>query len=255
MILVLAGTSEGRKTASSLTMAGFKTLATTVSEYGAQLLRESGVQNVLAGPLERERLSYMLGENNIRAVVDATHPYAVNITRMTMEICVKMKIPYIRLERPACEVPSDPLVIKAPDLDKALDGALSIGKVLFSTLGSKNLARVVQRAASEGVRVIARVLPDPEVLAECRNMGLKPDQIIAAQGPFSRALNRELFRAYGATVIITKESGGSGGVDTKIFAALDLGIPVVVWMRPRLDYPVLVSSPEEAVQEVKRILI
>lgn len=253
MILVLAGTSEGRETASSLVQAGFKVLATTVSEYGAQLLRESGVEDVLVGPLEQERFSQLL-DKNITGVVDATHPYAVNITRMALEICGKKVLPYIRLERPASEIPQDPLVIKARDLEEALDKALAKGGVLFSTLGSRNLARVVQRAQREGVRVIARVLPDPEVLKQCRDMGLKPDQIVALKGPFSRTLNRELFRAYEATAVITKESGGSGGVDTKISAALDLGIPIIIWMRPRLEYPRLVETPEEAVEEVKRIM-
>jgi len=250
VILVLAGTSEGRMTATRLGAAGIPAVATAVTEYGADLLRDAGVEDVLVGPLERERLSSLLTGNNIRALVDATHPYAVNITEMALELCKEKGVHYIRLERPASQIPDHPLVAKAYGLDDAVDKALSVGGVLFSTIGSRNLLRIVNKAQKRETKLIARVLPDPKVLTECSRMGLRPNQIIAAQGPFSKRLNMEFFRFYGAGAVITKESGDSGGVDTKVAAALELGIHVVIWMRPCFDYPLLVSSPEEAVEKV-----
>ncbi len=254
MILVLAGTSEGRKVASGLVKTGIGVMATAVTEYGGDLLREAGVEKVLVGSLEYDRLSSLLEGDTIRAVVDATHPYAVNITSMALDLCREKNILYIRLERPASKIPQHPLIRKARGLDEALEKAIQPGAVLFSTLGSRNLASIISRAQAAGVKVVARVLPDPAVLTECRKLGLGPQQIVAAQGPFSRRLNKEFFRFYGATVILTKESGESGGVNTKISAALELGIPVVIWMRPRFDYPLLAGSPEEAIKQVKQFL-
>lgn len=252
MILVLAGTSEGRKTASMLLTAGYDVLATAVSDYGAQLLRESGVQNILVGPLDNNMLASILA-NRVRAVVDATHPYAVNITGMALELCYKRQVHYIRLERPSARIPEHPLIMVAPNLEKAMDIALVKNKVLFSTLGSRNLARLMVEARKKSAKLIARVLPEPEVIRECHDIGLLPGQIVAAQGPFSREFNREMFRAYGADMIITKESGCSGGVDTKILAALDLEIPVIIWARPDFSYPCKVESPEEVLWEIKKI--
>jgi precorrin-6A/cobalt-precorrin-6A reductase len=254
VILVLAGTGEGRILASGLVKAGIRVMATAVTEYGGTLLRDSGVEKVLVGSLEQDRLSSLLEGCSIRAVVDATHPYAVNITRMALNLCREKNVPYIRLERPASQIPQNPLIVKARGLEEALDKALLPGAVLFSTLGSKSLPRIIPRAQAAGVRVVARVLPDPAVLTECRKLGLGPQQIVAAQGPFNRRLNKEFFRFYGATVILTKESGESGGVNSKISAALELGIPVVLWMRPRFDYPLLAGSPEEAINQVKQFL-
>ena len=93
--------------------------------------------------------------------------------------------------------------------------------------------------------MIARVLPTAEVIGLCEDLGLAPDQIVALQGPFSAALNRELFLRYEAEVIITKNSGTLGGTDTKVQAAAELGLPLIVIDRPPLAYDCLCSTFEE----------
>ncbi|MCF8010826.1 MAG: precorrin-6A reductase [Clostridiales bacterium] len=253
MILVLAGTGEGRQAASALTSAGFKVTASTATEYGKKLLNDCSLTSILCGQLNEDQLSCLL-DKGFDAVIDATHPYAVNITRTLLELCSRKKVNYIRLERPAAEIPDHPLVRKAYDFNEAVELAIDEEKTLFSTLGSKNLPVIVEKAARRDVRVIARVLPDPEVLFRCRDMGLSPAQIIAVQGPFSRGLNRELFLSCGTGVVITKESGSAGGVENKINAAVDLEIPIVIWMRPCFEYPMKVNSPEEVVFQVNKII-
>ena len=68
------------------------------------------------------------------------------------------------------------------------------------------------------------------------------------QGSFSRDLNRALFESFGADVIVTKDSGKIGGVDSKIEAAQDLKIPVVMIDRPRIDYPNLTQNFDEVLK-------
>ena len=66
------------------------------------------------------------------------------------------------------------------------------------------------------------------------NLGLKQENIIAMQGTFSKNFNKALMEEYGISVIITKESGKTGGTQSKIEAALDLGIETVVVIRPEV---------------------
>ena len=94
-----------------------------------------------------------------------------------------------------------------------------------------------------GVKVVARVLPEPSVLASCTQLGLTPGEIIALQGPCSTELNQALYQQYKAEVVITKDSGSVGGIQEKVDAALHLGIPIVICQRPRLNYPLVVRPP------------
>ena len=68
------------------------------------------------------------------------------------------------------------------------------------------------------------------------------------QGPFSTELNIELFKHYNAEVIVSKDSGQIGGVDTKITAAEKLNLPVVLIDRPKINYDKVVSTFEEVLK-------
>jgi precorrin-6A/cobalt-precorrin-6A reductase len=81
-----------------------------------------------------------------------------------------------------------------------------------------------------------RVLPDHNVVKKCQELGLRPKDIIAMQGPFSKEMNRLMFKTFNASVVVIKESGRAGGTETKMSAALSLKIPVVVIKRPALSW-------------------
>ncbi|GAB6180937.1 precorrin-6A reductase [Desulfotomaculum defluvii] len=247
MILVLAGTLEGRKTAALLQTAGFKVLASTVTDYGSQLLLEQGVQQARTGALDRASLKELLGQG-VELLVDATHPFAAEVSMTSIGAAQEVGIPYVRLERPQTNLPVHPLVYACDDLNSSIKKALSLGRVIFSTLGSKNLPMLIAAAKETGVKVVARILPEPAVVANCLNLGLTPRDMIALQGPCSQELNMALYKQYQSEVIITKDSGNTGGVQEKIGAALELGIPIVIWQRPRLHYPLVLHSPAEVLQ-------
>lgn len=247
MILVLAGTLEGRKTAALLQKAGFTVLASTVTDYGSKLLSNQGVQQVRAGALDKASLEELLGQG-IELLVDATHPFAAEASKTAIGAAQEVGIPYVRLERPQTKLPAHPLVHACDDLNNSIKKALSLGKVIFSTLGSKNLPLLMAAAKEKGVRVVARVLPEPAVIANCLALGLIPRDIIALQGPCSQELNLAFYKQYQAEVVITKDSGNTGGVEEKLKAALQLGIPIVIWQRPLINYPLILHAPAEVLQ-------
>ncbi len=74
----------------------------------------------------------------------------------------------------------------------------------------------------------------------------KSKRIVAVQGPFSYDMNRIMFHDTKASVVVMKNSGLVGGADTKLQAAMDLGIHVIVIDRPRvkLECPVVSSNDE-----------
>ena len=231
MILVLAGTQDGREIAAGLREAGYEVIASVVSEYGRELVAQSGVP-VQAAAMDEHELQQFVVRSGIRLMIDATHPYAVNVSRNARQVAANLHIPCLRYERPDSALPIYAKLVLAPDMQRAAEMAVGLGKTVFLTTGSHSLPLFRAAAAGRDCRLIARVLPQPEVIADCIANGFSPADIIAAQGPFSQELNRELFRAYGADVMVTKNSGAIGGTDAKIAAAIELGLIIVVVQRP-----------------------
>ena len=231
MILVLAGTQDGREIAAGLREAGYEVIASVVSEYGRELVAQSGVP-VQAAAMDEQELQQFVVRSGIRLMIDATHPYAVNVSRNARQVAANLHIPCLRYERPDSALPIYAKLVLAPDMQRAAEMAVGLGKTVFLTTGSHSLPLFRAAAAGRDCRLIARVLPQPEVIADCIANGFSPADIIAAQGPFSQELNRELFRAYGADVMVTKNSGAIGGTDAKIAAAIELGLMIVVVQRP-----------------------
>ena len=258
MIFTAAGTQDGREIVRRLCAVGYDVAASVVSSYGQQLLaeqREQGGGHLLINdtPLDEEGLRAFFQEHGIRAFVDATHPYAVNVSHNAITACAEEGIPYIRFERDLTDISYEHVHL-VHSYEEAAERAARLGKNVFLTTGSRNLERFVKAEPLADCTLIARVLPTTEVIALCEGLGLTPAQIIAMQGPFSRELNRAMYEKYKADVIVTKNSGTIGGTDAKFQAAEDLELPVVVIDRPVLDYPHLAHSFEEVKQFVDSIM-
>ena len=244
MIFVIAGTEDGRELAGFLLNHGFEVIASVVSSYGKTLLsRYEGIK-VNDKKLDENELAEILLNGEVTALVDASHPYAVNVSQNAMKACHKANIPYIRYERKSLPLTYENIHHVA-DYESAAIKAAQLGRNVFLTTGSRNLKTFVESSALKDCNLIARILPTAEVLAECEKLGFNPKNIVAMQGPFSTELNVELFRHYNAEVIVSKDGGQIGGVDTKLIAAEKLNLPVVLIDRPKVRYDNVVSSFEE----------
>ncbi|WP_422445070.1 precorrin-6A reductase [Thermoanaerobacterium sp. DL9XJH110] len=246
MILVLAGTKEGRTIAESLSSMGFSVIASTVTKYGERLF-DKGV-HVQTGPLDTQAMKEFIEENGIKVVIDATHPFAKDASLNAIEACRSTKIKYIRYEREGIHRIYSSKIIHTKDFDEAAQKLEKFNRI-FLAIGSKNLDKFIKLKA-RGKKIIARVLPESGVLKRCEELGLLPKEIIAVQGPFSVEMNYYMFRDFRADVVVTKDSGAQGGVFEKLEAAERLDIPVVLIERPRVDYPVVVKDITALLKEM-----
>jgi len=247
MILLLAGTADGREIASRLNRAGHRLIACTATEYGGRLLSKSIAAEVISRRLDGKEMAELIHAKKIRLVIDATHPYAEEATANAIQACAITAAKYIRFQRPALSVPDSPLVHPVRGYPEAAAKAVALAeKSIFLATGLKTLSTFVTAARDAGKKVIARVTPDPEGLRRCLELGVEPGDIVAMQGPFSAHLNQQLLIHYRADVLVTKESGAAGGTDTKLEAALALAVPVVLITRP--------PAPEGAFEDIEKLL-
>ncbi|GAB6174688.1 precorrin-6A reductase [Paradesulfitobacterium aromaticivorans] len=230
-LLVLAGTQDGRELGEELHKAGYEVVLSTLTAYGAELAQAQGL-SARFGAFSKESLRLFLEQESIRAVVDATHPYAQVIQKLAHALCTERSLPYVRWERPGVTFQEHPLVHWAQDLTEAGAMAAVLGQRILLTTGSNSLPEFLNMPCLRDKTLFVRVLPTASVLARCESLRLKPRQIIAAQGPFSKAFNKALFEQLQAEVVIAKDSGPTGGTQEKIEACLETGIPIILLKRP-----------------------
>lgn len=249
MMLVLAGTRDGRQLAAALKERGYDVLVSVVTSYGAQLAAADGLI-VSAGALDEAELAALIVRHGVTRVIDATHPYAAGISATAQRVCARLALPYLRYERAASPLPAWEKLQVVRDWPDAAAAAAAWGEVIFLAIGSRHLAAFTVHPAVQGKRLVARVLPDADVIRKCLTLGLTPADIVAMQGPFSQAMNYAMFRHFGAQVLVTKNSGPVGGTDSKISAAISLNMAVVVVERPAVSYGRVATS----VAEVEKFL-
>jgi len=121
------------------------------------------------------------------------------------------------------------------------------------TTGSKTLDIFTKRLLEvPDTRLIARMLPRVDNMEKCERLGLPQKNIVAIQGPFTKEFDKALYRQYGVTVMVTKESGRVGSVDEKVEAAKELGIDIILIGRPVIDYGTVYSEFSDVIQALQK---
>ena len=121
------------------------------------------------------------------------------------------------------------------------------------TTGSKTLEIFAKELVGlENTRLIARMLPRIDNMEKCAELGIEQKNIVAIQGPFSKELNKALYRQYGVTLMITKESGKVGSVDEKLEAALECDIETIMIARPNVNYQNVHFSYDHVIAELNK---
>jgi precorrin-6A/cobalt-precorrin-6A reductase len=183
-----------------------------------------------------------LHDNTIDAVVDATHPFAATITANAAAACKRLDIPHLILARPAWDSG------KARRVGSNLEAAKVVADSGFARVFlTSGRSSVVAFSASDAwflIRVVTA--PDPSILP--RN-----HRVVLSRGPYCYDDDRELMHRNRIDALVTKNSGGAL-TESKLAAASDLGIEVIMIDRPVLPSGVTdVTTVDEAVVWVSTV--
>ncbi|WP_248931112.1 precorrin-6A reductase [Paenibacillus hamazuiensis] len=254
MIFMLCGTSDARELAVRIRQSGAALLTSVVTDSAAKSLQEEGLQ-VRTGRLTEDEMVRLLAEGGYRAVVDASHPFAEEAHRNAMQAARRAGIPYIRYERASLVYDNHPRLTVVPGYEEAaLEAKRRKGSVMLTT-GSKTLHIFARHLLGDpDIRLVARMLPRRDNMEKCEELGIEHKNIVAMQGPYSRELNSALYRQFGTTLMITKESGKVGAVDDKVEAALEMGIDVIIISRPEIEFGTVFTEYEGVLEQLKTII-
>lgn len=241
-ILLFGGTGEGRELAQWLLDRHIPALVCVATEYGETLLPSGAEAHV--GRLDREEMEQLMASRPFTHVVDATHPYAVEVTANIRAAAEAAGLPRLRLVRVS---DGEDLCHKAENMAAAAEMLEGLpGNVLLTT-GSKELDAFAKPGLVE--RCYPRVLPMVDSLNRCLELGFPPRHIICMQGPFSKELNVALLRQYDIKTLVTKDTGGYGGFREKAEAAKEAGAALLVVERPGDETGYTMEEIQEILKE------
>ena len=232
MILVLGGTEDSRQIAKELMDDNHQIALSVTTQYGKEVAEGNSIAGVFVDSFDKDTFRQYLLAHNVNIVVDATHPYAAKITALAQEVCASLGLSYVRYERPSTARYADPNIYYVTDFEQAVVKASSLKGAWLFTTGSKELDKLAASKLLPLSQAYVRVLPEPSVLQRCYSLGFRASNIIAIQGPFSQEFNGAMLKDYAIKTLITKDSGDIGGTDSKIAAALSLGVAVIIIERP-----------------------
>ena len=226
-IALFSGTTEGRELSLQLAGAGYAVTVFVATEYGSEEQGEHAGIEVREGRIDREEMERILP--GFSHCIDATHPYAREVTQNIRAACEAAGIPYLRLKRAESRLKADDPVVTVSSTEEAVCVLQEMqGNILLST-GAKEVGKYAPAGTD---RLFPRVLPSRESIASCEDAGIAHRNIIAMQGPFTQEMNEATIRQYGIRVMVTKDGGKAGGFRDKIEAARNTGTRVVLIARP-----------------------
>ncbi|CUT10350.1 Cobaltprecorrin6x reductase EC 13154 [Bradyrhizobium sp.] len=234
--LILGGTADASLLAAEIARAGID----AVYSYGGRtrVPANQPLPTRIGGFGGVSGLVDYIRSEHITHVIDATHPFAAEMSRNAVAACAETGTPLIALERaPWMKAPGDNW-IEIPDVDAAVAALPEAAANVFLAIGRQHIAPFATRP--QHAYTLRFVDPPDAPLPFAAD-------VIVSRGPFTLEGELEMMRKRSITRIVARNSGGDGA-RAKIDAARRLGLPVIMIARPQLPDRLRVESVPEIMQ-------
>ncbi|WP_426437144.1 cobalt-precorrin-6A reductase [Bradyrhizobium genosp. P] len=221
--LILGGTGDANQLADAFVREGIDAIYSyagrTQIPLGHSLPTRIGGFGGAAG------LADWLRKERITHVIDATHPFAAEMSRHAVEACAAVGVPLVALERAPWTRAAGDSWIEVADISAAVTALPEARARVFLAIGRQHIAPF---AAKPQHAYTLRFVD-----ASDGELPLPDAEVITSRGPFTLESDRELMRSRGIQWLVARNSGGTGA-RAKIDASRELGRPVIMIARPTL---------------------
>jgi precorrin-6A/cobalt-precorrin-6A reductase len=221
-LLILGGTGEARALANALVERGHDVVSSLAGRTREPLLPKGEVR--VGGFGGVPGLVLYLKAQGFDWLVDATHPYAAEMSAHAVAAAAATGVKLLRLMRPAWRTPAKAPWVHVRDMDEAAQ-ALPAGARVLVTSGHADLATLIAR---NDCSFLVRLIEAPAAPLPGHA------QLLIDRPPYTLAGETALLAEAGITHLVSKNSGGAQTA-AKLEAARQLQVRVVMIERP--DYP------------------
>ena len=240
-IWIIGGTGDSATLTITVSTVTSNYLVTVATPEARQLY--DAACNVIVGTMNENSMAQFCHRYRISAIVDASHPFAVNVSQNAIAIAQKLNLPYLRYERAEVNSGTFRDYLELDSFDTLLQGDYLLNRRVLLTVGCQVLPQF-QPWQNRAI-LFARVLPKLNSLQIALDSGFSSDRIIALRPPINEALERALWQQWRISLVVTKASGKSGGEELKRKVAKQLGISLIIIARPKIIYPQKTSDLKE----------
>ena len=223
-LLILGGTAEAAALAAAVP-ARFGGRVRVITSLAGRTRQPAPVPGELrvGGFGGASGLAAYLAAERIAVVIDATHPFAAQISAQAHEACAAVGVQRLLLHRPPWQRHARDRWIEVADTAAAAAALPGLGRSVWITIGARELDAF---AVLSGYRFLVRLVEPPSkplLLADC--------EVLLGRGPFSLEAERRIIARHGIGVLVAKAAGGAA-TEAKLVAARERGLPVVMVRRP-----------------------
>ncbi len=245
-ILILGGTAEAAAIAQAIVSRWGEDVQVTASLAGRTLAPPAFPGAVRVGGFGGvNAMADYLRDERIAVVIDATHPFAAQISENAQAACVSAGVPRLLFDRPPWEQGDEDRWHMVESATQAATALPQFGQRAFLTIGRGELAAF---ATCRDTWFLVRMVDMP-----ADSLPLAAYEVIAARGPFTAEAEQSLMERHKIDVLVCKASGGDM-TRAKLLAARAIGCPVLMISRPELSDGPYARSVDAVVQWLSEVL-
>lgn len=242
-VLILGGTTEATTLATQINqIPGVEAIASLAGRTQQPVTQTNPVSFRIGGFGGVAGLANYLRQEHIDLLIDATHPFAAQISFNAAQAASKSGIPRLMLIRPAWKPVLGDDWIEVNTNQAAAQTLPGLAERIFLTIGRQELPAY---AHLKNIWFLMRMIDPP-----APDLPIPPGQLILQRGPFSLESERSLLQKHQIGAIVSKNSGGDATY-AKIIAARELGLPIVMVQRPPVPEGETVADVESVLSWVK----
>lgn len=221
--LILGGTGDANRLADALARAGIEAIYSYAGRTKIPL--PHALPTRVGGFGGAAGLADFLRSESITHVIDATHPFAAEMSRHAVDACAATATPLLALERAPWTRTAGDRWIEVADIAAAVAALPDTPARVFLAIGRQHLTPF---AAKPQHAYTLRFVDAPD-----DTLPLPHAEVVVSRGPFTLEDDRTLMQTRGIAWLVARNAGGDGA-RAKIDAARDLGLPVIMIGRPEL---------------------
>jgi len=240
MILVFGGTTEGKKVATLLESLAMPFVYSTKTKIGFQ---ETKIASYRYGALDAAQLERFLTKNKIKIIINAAHPFAEILHDTIAKVAERLQMPVIRFGRKLLAKTIHPLVFYVDTYEEAL-ALLKENQRLLALTGVQSIEKI--KSWWQNYTTYFRILDRPASLAIAAKSNFPKKQLILSLPSANLQQEIGLIKTHQIDVVLTKETGNSGFLSTKIEAVLKTNTQIIIINQPKISaYFEVVYSVDE----------
>jgi precorrin-6A/cobalt-precorrin-6A reductase len=179
---------------------------------------------------------YLIAQR-VDRLIDATHPFAAEISSAARLACDQMRVPRLLLLRPVWRRHPLDRWIEVDSVEAASQIVGRVGRRALLTVGAAEIAAF---APANSVRFLVRMIDPPRT-----PLPLRFHEVVLGRGPFALTEERHLLQRHAIDVLVCKASGGAA-TEAKLVAARELSLPVIMVRRPPVERGLSVDTVDGA---------